>query len=136
MESFNVKLFSGSKTFSRLLFATVPNMNFCILNLLRWKTFIGLLENIFFFINYSIYLFLAVLDLHCCTWAFSSCKWGLLSSCSVWVSHCDGFSCCRAQALGCVGSAVVAHRLNCPVVCGILPDQGSGLCPLHWQMDS
>ena len=23
--------------------------------------------------------------------------------CSVWVSHCDGFSCCRAQALGCRG---------------------------------
>ena len=44
------------------------------------------------------YLFLAVLGLHCCTWAFSSCgKRGLLSSCSAWSSHCDGFSCGRAQ---------------------------------------
>ena len=22
------------------------------------------------------------------------------------------------------------------VACGILPDQGSNLCPLHWQVDS
>ena len=28
---------------------------------------------------YFIYLFLAVLGLHCCTWAFCSCgEWGLL----------------------------------------------------------
>ena len=34
---------------------------------------------------------------------FSSCdEWGLLS-CGVWVSHCSGFSCCRAQALGHMG---------------------------------
>ena len=35
----------------------------------------------FFFLTFQIclYLFLAVLDLHCCAWAFSSCcKWGLL----------------------------------------------------------
>ena len=28
---------------------------------------------LFFFVNLFIYLFLAVLGLHCCTWAFSSC---------------------------------------------------------------
>ena len=34
-------------------------------------------------------------------WAFSSCgDWGLLSNCHAWVSHCSGFSCCRAWALG------------------------------------
>ena len=33
---------------------------------------------------------------------FSSCsEWGLLSGCSMWVSHGSGFSFCRAQALGC-----------------------------------
>ena len=32
---------------------------------------------------------------------FSGCsKWGLLSSGDVPASHCCGFSCCRAQALG------------------------------------
>ena len=35
---------------------------------------------------------------------FSSCgEWGLLSSCGAWVSHCDAFPYCGAQALGCEG---------------------------------
>ena len=25
---------------------------------------------------------------------------------------------------------------NCSMACGIFPDQGSNLCPLHWQADS
>ena len=33
-------------------------------------------------------------------------------------------------------SAVAAHGLSCPMACGIFPDQGSNLCPLHWQVDS
>ena len=28
------------------------------------------------------------------------------------------------------------HRLSCSAACGIFPDQGSHLCPLHWQADS
>ena len=37
---------------------------------------------------------LAVLGLHCCMWAFSSCSWrGLLSSCGTQASLCGGFSC-------------------------------------------
>ena len=36
-----------------------------------------------------IFFFLTALGLHRCMWVLSSCsKWGLLSSCSVWVSHC------------------------------------------------
>ena len=43
---------------------------------------------------------------------FSSCgKRELLSSCSVQASHCGGFSCCRAQALGGVGSVVAVPGL-------------------------
>ena len=35
---------------------------------------------------------------------FSRCgEWGLLSSCSMRSSHCGGFSCCRAGALGHAG---------------------------------
>ena len=50
------------------------------------------------------YLFLAALGLPCCPWAFSSCpEQRLLSSCGVRASRCGGFSCCEAQALGCVG---------------------------------
>ena len=34
------------------------------------------------------------------------------------------------------GSAAVAHGPSCSTACGIFPDQGSNLCPLHWQADS
>ena len=30
----------------------------------------------------------------------------------------------------------MAHGLSCFVACGIFSDQGSNLCPLHWQVDS
>ena len=47
------------------------------------------------------YLFVAVLGLHCCARACSSCgEPGPPSSCGVWASHCSGFSRCGAQALG------------------------------------
>ena len=49
----------------------------------------------FFFLIYFIYLFLAVLGLHCGARA----------------SHCGGFSCCRARALGAWASVVVARGL-------------------------
>ena len=39
-------------------------------------------------------------------------------------------------ALGARASVVVAKGLSCSGTCGILPDQGSDLCPLHWQADS
>ena len=43
---------------------------------------------------------------------FYSCsKWGLLSSCGSWASHCSDFSCCRAQALGVQASVVAAPGL-------------------------
>ena len=40
------------------------------------------------------------------------------------------------QQLWHAGSVVVAHGLCCSTACGIFPDQGSNLCPLHWQADS
>ena len=33
-------------------------------------------------------------------------------------------------------SVVVAHQLICPAACGIFPDQGLKLHPLHWKADS
>ena len=32
--------------------------------------------------------------------------------CGAWASHCGGFSCCRAQALGTWASVVVARGLS------------------------
>ena len=70
-------------------------------------------------------------------------KWGLLSSCHVWASHCSGFSRCGAQAPGCVGfcscdSQALEHKFNsCGAwACGIFLDRGSNLCLLHWRVDS
>ena len=47
----------------------------------------------------------------------------LLSSCSPQASHCHGFSCCRAQALGPRASVVIAHGISCSEVLGIFPNQ-------------
>ena len=74
--------------------------------------FILLPLDFFFLINLFIYLFLSALGLHCCAQAFSSCgEQGLLFVAVAQASHCRGFSCCRAWALGKRASVVVAHRL-------------------------
>ena len=81
--------------------------------------------------------FLVALDLCRCARAFSSCsEWGLLSSYGAKVSHCGGFSCCGPWALEHKGSVDMAWGLSCPTAVGILLDQGSNWCPLHWQTDS
>ena len=67
--------------------------------------------------------------------AGSSSLPGLLSSC-VPTSPCSDFFCCTAWTLGHESSVVVTHGLISSAACGILPDQGSNLCPLRWQVDS
>ena len=77
-----------------------------------------------------------MLGLRFCARAFSSCgKWGPL------------FIAVRGP-LTIAASLVVEHRLqtrrlsrcgsrpSCSATCGILPDQGSSPCPLHWQAGS
>ena len=66
-----------------------------------------------------------------------------LSFYSVQASHCNGFSCCGAQALDgglqelqLADSVIVTHRPNFPATCGNFPDLESNPCPLHWQVDS
>ena len=91
----------------------------------------------FFFLNSVLYLFTfgcAVTSL--LRGFFSSCgDRGLLSSCSAWDSHCSGCSCYNGLQ-GPLASVVAVHWLSCPSACEIFPDQGSNLCPLHWQADS
>ena len=75
------------------------------------------------------YSFLAALGLRCCTRAFLWLWWaGATLRCCGWASHCGGFSCCRAQAVGARASVVVAHGLSCSAACGNLP--GLGLKPM------
>ena len=56
-------------------------------------------------------------------------------------SRCAGLSPSRPLLLRSTGSrragsAIVAHGPSRSAACGIFPDQGSNLCPLHWQADS
>ena len=89
-----------------------------------------------------IYLFTGCAGLGCHTDFFSTCsKWGLLSSCGAWTSHCSSFSSCLARALGHAGfsgcgSQPLEQGLNsCDTgawllhTCGIFPDQG-GIKPV------
>ena len=82
-----------------------------------------------------------------CIWATREARFKILLTyylflaapglcCRAWASHCGGFSCCREQAPGSQASVVVSHGLSCPAVCRTFPDQGSNLCPLHWQVNS
>ena len=89
----------------------------------------------FFFLILFIYLWLC--------WVFVSAR-GLspvVASGGHSSSRCAGLSLSRPLLLRstgsrCAGSVIVAHGPSCSAACGILPDQGSNPCPLHWQADS
>ena len=92
--------------------------------------------NLFFFLIYFyIYFWLC--------WIFVSVR-GLspvAASGGHFSSQCAGLSLSRPLLLQSTGSrraasVVVAHGPSCSAACGILPDQGSNPCPLHWQADS
>ena len=79
------------------------------LDTISWRFFVLFC---FVFINLFIYLSMAVLGLHCCARAFSSCgELGATLRCGARAAHCGGFSCCGAQALGARASVVVAQGL-------------------------
>ena len=88
----------------------------------------------FFFFNLFIYFWLC--------WVFISVRGLSLVAASGGhsSSRCAGLSLSRPlllQSTGsrCTDSVVVAHGPSCSTACGILPDQGSNPCPLHWQAD-
>ena len=62
---------------------------------------------------------------------------GLLSSCSAQASHCSGFSCHSARALGHAGfRSRGVCELSCSMACTVFPYQGRNPCLLQWQADS
>ena len=90
---------------------------------------------LFIFIYYLFYLWLC--------WVFVSVRGLSLVAASGGHSslQCAGLSPSRPLLLWstgsrCAGSLAVVHGLSCSAACGILPDQGSNPCPLHWQADS
>ena len=68
--------------------------------------------------------------------------WVFIAACPfLWLQHRGsslwGVSCQGAQVLRQAGSAVAAHMTSCSAASGIFwMDQGSNLCPLHWQAGS
>ena len=104
---------------------------------LWWYVYvICILSQFFFFLEWDfIYFWLC--------WVFVSVR-GLslvVASGGHSLSRCAGLSLSRPLLLrntgySRAGSVVVAHGPSCSAACGIFPDQGSNLCPLHWQADS
>ena len=106
-----------------LLFWIIPSL---IPNMLL---FFFLLLNLFVYLFRSCSVFAAV-------WALYGCwerrpLWRDAAR-----THCSAFSCWGAQALGCLGSVVVAHRLSHSKVCGLFLDQELNPRPLPWQAHS
>ena len=101
----------------------------------RFDEELDLQSNVKFFFLFIFYLLLC--------WVFVSVR-GLslvVASGGHSSSRCTGLSLSwplllRSTGSRCAGSAVVAHGPSCSAACGIFPDQGSNLCPLHWQADS
>ena len=97
---------------------------------------------LFFVFNFGfIYLFLLIYLWLC--WVFVSVQGLSLVAASGGhsSSQCAGLSLSRPLLLRSTGSrragsVIVAHGPSCSAACGILPDQGSNPCPLHWQADS
>ena len=89
----------------------------------------------FFFLLFYFYFWLC--------WVFVS-VWGLspvAESRGHSPSRCTGLSpswplLLRSTGSRRAGSVIVAHGPSCSAARGILPDQGSNPCPLHWQADS
>ena len=75
----------------------------------------------------SFYLFVYVITLVSTSQGYSSGGAG--------PPHCSGLPVVILR-LWSTGSEPAAHRLSYSEACGVFPDQGSNLCPLHWQVDS
>ena len=120
-----------------------------------WAIYVGVelldIEYVYLFFSFfifSLFIFGCIGSLLLCTGFRQLGRAGATLRCGVQASHCNGFSRCRAQALGVwasvavarglssTGSVVVVHRLSCSTACGIFPDQGSNPCPLHRQAGS
>ena len=125
-------ILSGFHAITLSYFLSYWSFLFYLFFILFIYLFIGLssFKNFFFFFN--LFLFLAVLTLHCCA-GFSLAAVQGLQRAQASALEAHGFSSCRflLQSTG-----TVVHRLSCSETRGISLDQGSNLCLLHWQADS
>ena len=113
---------------------------FFFLSIIYLFIYLFIFLNIYFLILLFICLFIYLFWL---CWVFVSVR-GLslvVASGGHSSSRCAGLSLPRPLLLWSTGSrragsVVVAHGPSCSAACGILPDQGSNPCLLHWQADS
>ena len=86
--------------------------------------------------NFILFLLIDYFSYFWLHWVFvAGCR--LFSSCSKLGPFCVvAFLVAEHGLKGTGASVVVAHGLNCPVACGILPDQGLKPCHLRRQADS
>ena len=100
--------------------------------LLSCISLVPLLQFVNQYLKFS-FIFLAALGLHCCPWAFSSCvEWGLRSSFRA-CTYCGGYSLWSraSRARGLSGGGAQGYLPG-----GVWNLPGSGVNPLHWQVDS
>ena len=98
----------------------------------------------FFFKGIPLFLLFIYLFIHSwLCWVFASVRGPspVAASGGHSSSRCAGLSLSwplllRSTSSRRAGSVVVAHGPSCSAARGILPDQGSNPCPLHWQADS
>ena len=98
---------------------------------------LSFLPHFFFFLSLFIFIYVWL------CWVFVSVR-GLspvVASGGHSSSRCAGLSLSQPLSLRSAGSrragsVAVAHGPSRSAACGILPDQGSNPCPLHWQADS
>ena len=101
-----------------------------------------------FFLFVIIYLSVAVLGVHCCVRAISSCgEWGRRDCSSLqcmafslqWLHLLWGSWSMSSRHTGftsCTDSIAMGHGLSCSEAFVIFSQQRSNPCPLHWQVDS
>ena len=107
----------------------IPLYGYATLNypLISWWTFELFYWDILATINNAVehpcvFVLWAVLGLHCCEgFSLVAASRGY-SAVAVQSSRFAGFTCCRAQARGCVDSGVAAHGLSCSVTFGTFLD--------------
>ena len=71
------------------------------------------IDHIFYrFFFFNLFIFGCVGSSLLCVGFLQLRRAGATLCCGAWASHCSGFSCCRAQALGTQASVVVTHGLR------------------------
>ena len=88
----------------------------------------------FILFYFFIWLFWVLVAMHALSLVAESGYYSLVVLCGLLISLAS-----LAVEHGLKGAkalTVVVRGLSCPTACEIFPEEGSNLCPLHWQVDS